>query len=153
MQEVNPLRIVALAATIALFASGAAAQAVGGKSLMHGKVKPGLYEHTSHTEMNGVPGVKKQQEKVTETRQACMTQEDIDRGIEFEKGCTIKKREDSASGAHVIAECRDGAHDFRITSKAGGFSTDMKSVGKNRDGSPTSLVVHSESRYLGPCNN
>jgi hypothetical protein len=144
----------AVVAALAVFACSAAAQAPDGRNLLKGKVKPGLYENVTHSEMKGVPGVKKGQEKSTETRQRCVTQEELDKGIEFPGNCAIRKRDDTGSSVQLVAECKDGAvHEFRIAATAGGFSSEMKTVGKNPDGSAVSLAMRSESRYLGPCKD
>jgi len=152
------------AAGLALFATAVAAQApapapapspapaAGGKGLLLGKVKPGLYENQVTSELSGLPGVPAEQQKSTETQHKCVTSADIDKGIDLPAGCTIKTLDETASGMHATAECRDGStSEFRIAATDSGFSSEFKSTGMGRDGKPFFARLRTEGKYLGPC--
>jgi hypothetical protein len=142
-----------LAISIACLSNPALAQSPG-PTLLKGRVKAGLYEQKTQSEVSGIPGVPPGQEKHVESRQRCISQAESDKGIELAPGCTLKSQVVSGNIAQFISECRDGAvHDMKITTTATGFTSDMKSEGKGRDGAPFALTMHSESRYIGPCKD
>ena len=138
------------AATLALLACGAHAQVVGNGKFKEG-MKPGLYDTTATTEMRGM-GVPKGEEVSTEKKQRCVTQKELDQGIELRKDCTITKNEESASGLHVMSTCKDGSvNEFRMAKHAGGYNSEIKSQGKSPEGKPFSMSMKVDAKYLGTC--
>jgi hypothetical protein len=147
------LRALLLAAGVALLAGAAFAQPPA-NGLLKGHVKAGLYEQKTEGEVSGVPGLPPGQERHVETTRRCVTQAEADKGIELAPGCTLKSQNISGNTAQFAAECRDGAtHAMKITTTPTGFTSEMKTTGKQRDGTPFSVSMRSESRYLGPCRN
>jgi hypothetical protein len=145
------MRPLLLGAAIVCLAAPAFSQSTG-TALLKGRVKAGLYEQKTESEVSGIPDLPPGQEKHVETRQRCISQAESDKGIALAPDCTLKTQVISGNIAHFTSECRDGAvHDMKITTTATGFTSDMTSSGKGRDGTPFSLSMHSESRYLGRC--
>ena len=131
-------------------AGDALAQAGVGKKFFEG-IPAGLYKQTSTTEMIGM-GLPKEQERSTETKDRCVTKEEIAKGVDMRSDCTIKKQEQNAAGAHIISHCTDGSiNEFRLSRSAGGYVSEIKSAGKAPDGKPFSMNMKSEGKYLGPC--
>jgi hypothetical protein len=152
VQVTRARQIVNVAAVLAmaLGAGAAFAQAPGGP-VMKSQVKPGLYEQKTMADLTQMPGVPKGQEKNVETKQRCITQAEVDKGIQVAPGCTLKNQNVTGTTVEFTSTCRDGAtHEMKIATNAGGFTADMKMAG-NRDGTPFAMTLHSESRYLGPC--
>ena len=140
----------AVVATMAMCACEAFAQAGAGKKFFEG-VPAGLYKQTSTTEMLGM-GLPKAEERSTETKDRCVTKEEIAKGVDMRSDCTIKKHEQNAAGAHIVAHCTDGSiNEFRLSRSSSGYVTEIKSVGKAPDGKPMSMSMKSEGKYLGPC--
>jgi hypothetical protein len=129
------------------------APAAGGKGLLLGKVKPGLYENQVTSELSGLPGVPAEQQKSTETQHKCVTPADIDKGIDLPAGCTIKTLDETASGMHATAECRDGStSEFRIAATDSGFSSEFKSTGMGATASPSSRGCEPRANTSAPAN-
>lgn len=142
------MRIVAAAAALA--AAGALAQAPSGKKFYEG-IPPGLYRQVSVTEMKGM-GLPKEQEKETETKDRCVTSAELAKGVDMRTDCTVKKNEQTASGAHIVMQCKDGSlNEYRLAKSAGGYSSEIKSEGKSPDGKPFAMSMKMEGKYLGPC--
>lgn len=141
-----------LAAAVAAAQAPAPAPAPGeGFAPFKGKVKDGLYEMKTDHDMSGVPGVPKEHQKGSETKQRCVSKEELDRGIRAGRGCKVTSSKDSGNTATIRMECQDGAvTEMNLALNPGGYSTEMKTTGK-QDGKAFSSTFRSAARYLGPC--
>ena len=125
--------------------------AAAGKDAFKSRVKPGLYEMTVETDMSGVPGVPKGKEKHTEKRQQCVTQQDVDRGIEDDPNCPTTAFSAAGNQVSMATSCNDGAQvETKMVFNATGYTADMKVSGK-RDGKPYTATHKMSTRYVGPC--
>ena len=141
-----------LAAAVAAAQAPAPAPVPGeGFAPFKGKVKEGLYELKTDHDMSGVPGVPKEHQKGSETKQRCVSQEELDRGIRAGRGCKVASSKESGGTATVRMECQDGTvTDMNLALNSGGYSTELKTTGK-QDGKAFSSTFRSNARYLGPC--
>lgn len=143
-------KCLVLAALASLAAAGAFAQQTS-KDLFRGKVKEGLYEVKSEADLSGVPGIPKEASKRAETRQRCLTRQDVDRGIEAGKDCEVKSYRQSASEASLVMQCSDGTStDMKFAFNAGTFKSEMKTAGKH-EGKAFVSLFRSEAKHIGPC--
>ena len=151
------MRAAPLLLAAGLFATGAAwaqpkdAKADDGFSPFKGKLKEGLYEIKTDHDMSGVPGIPKEHAKGSETKQRCVSRQELDRGVRAGRDCRIASARESGNSATVRMECKDGAvTDMKITLTGSGYSTEMATSGK-QDGKAFSTSIKSQTRYLGPC--
>ena len=116
-----------------------------------GKLKDGLYEIKTDHDMTGVPGIPKEHAIGSETKQKCVSREELDRGVRAGKGCKIASANESGNNATVRMECQDGAvTEMKMALTTGGYTTVMNTSGK-QDGKPFSSSFKAQTRYLGPC--
>jgi hypothetical protein len=145
-----------MAAALLLAASGAGAQpkdanADGAFAPFKGKLKEGLYEIKTDHDMSGVPGIPKEHAKGSETKQRCVSRQELDRGVRAGKDCKIASAKESGNSANVRMECKDGAvTDMKIALTGNGYATEMTTTGK-QDGKAFNTSIKSQTRYLGPC--
>ena len=118
------------------------------KTFFKGKLKPGMYETKIMTDLTGMPGIPKEQQKTTETTKRCVTAAELDEGVETRSDCNKSKTvKQIANGIEITAQCRDGSlQELRMTTTANGFATDLKSSSKQH-----TMTMKTESRYLGAC--
>ena len=144
-------KCLALAAVAALAAGPAASAPQTTKDLFKGKVKEGLYEVKTEADLSGVPGIPKEAAKRLETKQRCLTKQDVDRGIEAGKDCEVKAYKQSAGGANIVMACKDGSStDMKFAFRGGNFTSEMRTTGK-QEGKSFVSVFRSEARHIGPC--
>ena len=140
-----------LLAAAAIAAAAPAAAQPSSRDLYKGKVREGLYEVRRESDLSGVPGIPKEQARASETRQRCLSKEDVARGVEAGKDCRISSYKPAEGSAQVVMECQDGSvTDMKYTFSAAGFSAEQRITGK-QDGKPFVSVFRSQARYLGPC--
>ena len=142
LQEVRTLhaKCLALAAVASLAAGPAASAPQTSKDLFKGKVKEGLYEVKSEADLSGVPGIPKEAAKRSETKQRCLTRQDIDRGIEAGKDCEVKDYRQSAGGANIVMACKDGSStDMKFAFGGDTFSSETRTTGTHEGKSFVSL--------------
>jgi hypothetical protein len=146
------LALACLASSFALAQAPTPAPAPGaGFAPFKGKMKEGLYELKSDHDMSGVPGVPKEHQKGSETKQRCMSKAEIERGINPGKGCKIASSKESGNDASVRMECQDGSvTEMSLTLNPNGYGSEMKATGK-QDGKSFTSIFRSQARYLGPC--
>lgn len=152
MQEVSAPRLLAIAACGAALAAAPQALAqAGAKDVFKGKVREGLYEVKSEADLSGVPGIPKPQMKSSETRQRCVTSQEVDRGVAPGKDCQVKSFKEGGGSANVVMECKDGSvTDMKFTFGSGTFATEMRVTGK-QDGKPFVSVFRSQAKHIGAC--
>jgi hypothetical protein len=144
-------KYLAMAAVAALAAGAGAAAAQTPKDLFKGKVKEGLYEVKSEADLSGVPGIPKEAAKRSETRQRCLTKQDVERGIEAGKDCEVKSYKPSAGGANIVMACKDGSStDMKFAFGGNTFKSEMRTTG-TQEGKSFVSVFRSEAKYVGPC--
>ena len=145
-------RCIGLAA--ALLCLEASAQPLApGKDIFKGKVKEGLYEMKTEHDMSGVPGIPKEAQKGSQTRQRCISKEEIERGMQAGKDCQVKSLKDAGATSMLRMECIDGtATDMKMTFAPGGYTSEMTTSGK-QDGKPFRSVFRSTAKYLGACKS
>lgn len=140
-----------MAAVAALAAGAGAAAAQTPKDLFKGKVKEGLYEVKSEADLSGVPGIPKEAAKRSETRQRCLTKQDVERGIEAGKDCEVKSYKPSAGGANIVMACKDGSStDMKFAFGGNTFKSEMRTTG-TQEGKSFVSVFRSEAKHVGPC--
>lgn len=140
-----------MAAVAALAAGAGAAAAQTPKDLFKGKVKEGLYEVKSEADLSGVPGIPKEAAKRSETRQRCITKQDVERGIEAGKDCEVKSYKPSAGGANIVMACKDGSStDMKFAFGGNTFKSEMRTTG-TQEGKSFVSVFRSEAKHVGPC--
>jgi hypothetical protein len=140
------------AAFSCLLAPAAMAQAPDGSKMFKGRVKPGMYEQKDETVMRGYEGIPAANEKSTETKKRCVSQAEIDKGVELRKDCKFTQVKESANAVHYSGTCPGGTKDdFSLETTATGFKSRLSSVGKNAAGKPMEMSMVSEAKYLGPC--
>ena len=120
-------------------------------NVFKGKVREGLYEVKSEVDLTRVPGIPRDKQKSTESRNRCVTQKEIDDGIPSDHECSVTKYTETAGGARILMSCKDGkASDMKFTFKPGEFASDTTTTGK--DGGATFVsVFRSTARLVGPC--
>ena len=144
-------KCLALAAVASLAAGPAASAPQTAKDLFKGKVKEGLYEVKSEADLSGVPGIPKEAAKRSETRQRCLTKQDVERGIEAGKDCEVKSYKPSAGGANIVMACKDGSStDMKFAFGGNTFKSEMRTTGK-QEGKSFVSVFRSEAKHIGPC--
>lgn len=145
------MKYLAMAAVAALAAGAGAAAAQTPKDLFKGKVKEGLYEVKSEADLSGVPGIPKEAAKRSETRQRCLTKQDVERGIEAGKDCEVKSYKPSAGGANIVMACKDGSStDMKFAFGGNTFKSEMRTTG-TQEGKSFVSVFRSEAKHVGPC--
>lgn len=144
-------KCLALAAAAALAAGSAAAAPQTPKDLFKGKVREGLYEVKSEADLTGVPGIPKEAAKRSETKQRCLTRQDVDRGIEAGKDCEVKSYKPSAAGASIVMACKDGSStDMKFAFGGDTFKSETRTTG-TQEGKSFVSVFRSEAKLIGPC--
>jgi hypothetical protein len=144
-------KCLALAALGALAAAPANSAEPSSKDLFKGKVKEGLYEVKSEVDLTGVPGIPKEEARRTETKQRCLTQQDVDRGIEAGRDCEVKSYRQAPGGANLVMACKDGSStDMKFVFGGGTFTSEMRTTGM-QEGKSFVSVFRSEAKHLGPC--
>jgi hypothetical protein len=122
-----------------------------GKEAFKGKLKPGLYEMTVESDMTNMPGVPKDKGKNTEKRQQCITQQDVDKGIENDPNCPTTSYNTSGNNISTTATCKDGAQlEMKMAFSPTGYTAEMK-VNAKHDGKPIGSTHKMTTRYIGPC--
>lgn len=149
MTAIRVVRLLA-ACGVAAVSCAVAAQQPDGKNLFKGRVKPGMYEFKTLTEMGGVTS-SKQQEKTTETEKRCVTAAEVDKGVELRKDCKVTTFKEAATSFEVISQCPDGSlQEMRVAITASGFTSEIKAASKQK-GKEHNMLMRSEARYLGAC--
>jgi hypothetical protein len=144
-------KCLALAAVASLAAGTAASAPQTAKDLFKGKVKEGLYEVKSEADLSGVPGIPKEAAKRSETKQRCLTRQDVDRGIEAGRDCEVRNYRESPGGANLVMACKDGSStDMKFAFGGGTFTSEMRTTGK-QEGKSFVSVFRSEAKHIGPC--
>ena len=144
-------KCLAVAAVAALAAGPAAAAPQTTQDLFKGKVKEGLYEVKSETDLSGVPGIPREAAKRSETRQRCLTKQDVDRGIEAGKDCEVKSYKPSAGGASIVMACKDGSStDMKYAFAGNTLKSEMRTTG-TQEGKSFVSMFRSEATRIGPC--
>ena len=140
-----------MAAVAALAAGAGTAAAQTPRDLFKGKVKEGLYEVKSEADLSGVPGIPKEAARRSETRQRCLTKQDVERGIEAGKDCEVKSYKPSAGGANIVMACKDGSStDMKFAFGGNTFKSEMRTTG-TQEGKSFVSVFRSEAKHVGPC--
>lgn len=144
-------KCLAMAAVATLAAGPAAAAPQTTKDLFKGKVKEGLYEVKSEADLSGVPGIPKEAAKRSETKQRCLTKQDVDRGIEAGKDCEVKSYKPSPGGANIVMACKDGSSTgMKFVFGGNTFKSEMRTTG-TQEGKSFVSVFRSEAKHIGPC--
>ena len=132
-------------------APAAPASAAQGRDAFKGKLKPGLYEVTMESDMSNTPGVPKDKAKHVDKRQQCITQQEVDKGIEHDPNCPVSSFASSGNQISISATCKDGARtDTRMTFTPNGYTAEMK-VSAKHEGKAVGSTHKVTSRYIGPC--
>ena len=140
-----------MAAAAALAAAPAAAAPQSARDLFKGKVKEGLYEVKSEADLSGVPGIPKEAAKRSETKQRCLTKQDVDRGIDGGNDCEVKSYKPAAGGANIVMACKDGSStDMKFAFGGNTFKSEMRTTG-TQEGKSFVSVFRSEAKHVGPC--
>ena len=141
---------VAAAALALAFAGHAGAQTTP-KDLFKGKVREGLYEVKSEADLTGVPGMAKEAAKPSETKRRCMTRQEIERGVEAGKDCSVTSYKESPGAATIAMKCKDGsATDMKFTFGADTFTSELRTSGKD-EGKPFVSIFRTSAKYVGAC--
>ena len=149
MSALRGVRLLA-ACGVAAVSCAVAAQQPDGKNLFKGRVKPGMYEFKTLTEMGGITG-SKQQEKTTETEKRCVTAAEVDKGVELRSDCKVKDFKQTASSFEIVSTCPDGSlQEMRVAINASGFTSEIKAASTQK-GKEHNMLMRSEARYLGAC--
>lgn len=144
-------KCLALAAVASLAAGPAASAPQTSRDLFKGKVKEGLYEVKSEADLTGVPGIPKEAAKRSETKQRCLTRQDVDRGIEAGRDCEVKSYKPSAAEASIVMACKDGSStDMKFAFGGNTFTSEMRTTG-TQEGKSFVSVFRSEAKHIGPC--
>jgi hypothetical protein len=146
------VRAVGLLAAAALGCTGAAAQ-VAGADVYKGRVKPGLYELKTETVMKDVEGVPKGQEKTTETRKHCFSEQEVAKGLEMRAECKPKVNKATSSSVEMVYDCNGLDNEFHLKpAGSGGFETRLVAREKPPGGGkPYTMTMTSQWKYLGAC--
>ena len=132
-------------------APAAPAGAYKGKDAFKGKLKPGLYEMIVESDMGNMPGVPKDKAKQSEKRQKCITQQEVDKGIEDDPNCPMTTYAASGNQISTTATCRDGAQlETRLALGATGYTAEMR-VSAKHEGKPISATHKMTTKYIGAC--
>ena len=132
-------------------APAAPAKAFQGKDAFKSRLKPGLYEMSVEADMGNMPGVPKDKAKQSDKRQRCITQQDVDRGIEDDPNCPTTAYSAAGNQLSMAAACKDGAQlETRMTFSPTGYTAEMK-VNAKHEGKPVSSTHRVTTKYLGPC--
>ena len=122
-----------------------------GRDAFKGRLKPGLYEMTVDTDMGNMPGVPKDKVKSTETRRKCITQQDVDKGIEPDPNCPMTAYAQAGNQVSTSSICKDGAAlDSKMTFNPNGYLAEMK-VSGTIEGKKVGSAHRMTTKYLGPC--
>jgi hypothetical protein len=122
-----------------------------GRDAFKGKLKPGLYEMTVEADMTGMPGIPKDKALQKETRQKCITQQEVDRGIESDPNCPMTAFAAAGNKISMAARCKDGAAlETTMLFNPGGYSAEMKVSGMH-EGKKVGSTHKMTTRYLGAC--
>ena len=125
----------------------------------HGKVKAGLYEYRTETDMGAIPGMPPGMGKQAHTYQNCVTPEDIRRGEmskndRMPKDCEVKDFRMSGNTATFRTVCTGRQRvstDNKVTFHGDGYDMDM-AMDMNEGGHPMHLKTHMQARYMGACS-
>lgn len=140
-----------LACTALAMAPALAAAQAAARDLYKGKVREGLYEVTHETDLSGVPGIPRDKQKSTETRQRCYYKEGLERGVEAGKDCEVRSYKAEGPTTNVTMTCKDGSSTaMKLTFASGSFTTETRTSGTD-EGKPFTSVFRQHARYLGPC--
>ncbi len=124
----------------------------------HGKVKAGMYEYRTETDMGAIPGMPPGMGKQAHTFQHCVTPEDIRKGEMNQRqgmarDCNVKDFHMSGNTATYKMVCT-GQHpmtaDSRITFSGSGYDMDMV-MDMTEGGRPMHLKQHMQAKLMGPC--
>lgn len=122
-----------------------------GRDAFKGKLKPGLYEMTVEADMTGMPGVPKDKALHKETRQKCITQQEVDKGIENDPNCPMTAFAAAGNRISVAARCKDGAAlETTMLFSPGGYTAEMKVSGMH-EGKKVASTHRMTTKYLGAC--
>ena len=122
-----------------------------GKDAFKGKLKPGLYEMVVESDMTNMPGFPKDKARQTEKREQCVTQQEIDRGIENDPNCPMTAFAASGNTVNTSATCKDGASlESKMTFNSSGYVAEMKVSGKQAN-QVFGATHKMTARYIGPC--
>ena len=122
-----------------------------GKDAFKGRLKPGLYEMVVESDMSNMPGFPKDKAKQTEKRQQCITQADVDRGIENDPNCPTTAYAVSGNQISMSAACKDGAKlESKMVFSSTGYTAEMKVSGK-QEGKDVGSTHKMTTKYVGPC--
>ena len=122
-----------------------------GKDAFKGKLKPGLYEMIVETDMTGMPGVPNDKAENTEKRQKCITQAEIDKGIEDDPNCPATSYSASGNTINIASTCKDGARlDMKMVMGSNGYTAEMK-VNAKHEGKSFGSTHKMTTKYIGPC--
>ena len=128
-----------------------ATPAFQGKDAFKGKLKPGLYEMLVESDMSNMPGMPKDKGKGSEKRQKCISQQEIDRGVENDPNCPTTAYAASGNQISMSAACKDGAKlETKMVFTGNGYTAEMK-VSGTHDGKPIGSTHKMTTKYLGPC--
>jgi hypothetical protein len=145
---------VLLAAALALGALVAHAQTPL-KGAFKGKMKEGLYEVRTETDMGNRPDVPPAQRKQASTMQQCLTAAEIDSyAEEKQKDCQTRNLKVSGDAASFQIVCNKGEMTSDVAMKfvPGGYTMESKATVKPAGGgAPITMSSRAESKYLGPC--
>ena len=129
----------------------AKAAAAVGRNALKGKMKPGLYEVLAEVDMSDVPGVPADKKRQSSKSQECITQEEVDKGVDLDPACPVKSFASTASEVSFASVCRDGTTaETKLTFNAAGYTADMKST-QQHQGKPIVITQKMRARYLGAC--
>jgi hypothetical protein len=144
-------RLARIAAAALLLAAAPTHAQQSAANVFKGKVVEGLYEVKSEIDLTGVPGVPREQQKSSESRNRCVTRQEIEQGVSAGGDCSVTKYTESAGGARILMACKDGkASDMKFTFSPEGFTSETSTTGKE-DGKPFVSVFRTHARRLGPC--
>ena len=122
-----------------------------GKDAFKNRLKPGLYEMVIEADLSNTPGVPKDKAKQSDKRQRCITQQDVDKGIENDPNCPTTAYSAAGNQLSMAAACKDGAQlETKMTFNPSGYTAEMK-VNAKHEGKAISQTHRVTTRYLGPC--
>lgn len=132
-------------------APAAPATTTQGKDAFKNRLKPGLYEINVEVDMGNTPGVPKDKARQTDKRQRCITQQEVDHGIEHDPNCPTTAYSSAGNQIRIAALCNDGARlETRMTFGPAGYTAEMK-VNATHEGKPVNQTHRMTTKYLGPC--
>ena len=122
-----------------------------GRDALKGKMKPGFYEVLAEVDMSNVPGVPADKKRQSSKSQECITQEEVDKGIDLDPACPVKSFASTANEVSFASVCRDGTTaETKLTFNAAGYTADMKST-QQHQGKPIVITQKMRARFLGAC--